>query len=179
MQLSVEQTIIASVAAVVATFVLVQGFGLVIRGVARVAGARPPLLRSLRDVITVIWLLVAATSILSITGLASQFTTLTLSGIVGIAISLALQSTLSNVISGVLLFRDKAIRLGDEIQFGGVKGRIIQIGLRATWVRTAEGNVVLIGNSNLSSGPLVNYSSAVRLAHLDDYQEHDEHRTGR
>jgi len=167
MQLSPEQIVVASIVVVVATFAFVQVLGLVIRSVARRAGATPPLLRSVRDVITVICILLGATEILSITGLASQFTTLTVSGIVGVAISLALQTTLSNVISGFLLFRDKAIRLGDDIQFGGVRGNIIQTGLRATWVRTQDGNIVLTGNTNLSSGPLLNFSSRSRLTHLN------------
>jgi len=167
MQLTTEQIVVASVVVVATTFALVQLVGLVIRGVARWAGATPPLLRSLRDVITVIGVLLGVTEMLSITGLASQFTTLTLSGIVGVAISLALQSTLSNVISGFLLFRDKVIRLGDDIQFGGVRGNIVQIGLRATWIRTQDGNIVVIGNTNLSSGPLLNYTSGSRLTHLN------------
>ncbi len=169
--MSIPEIILSSVIAVILTFVAIQGLGLVIRSVARLAGATPALLRSLGEVITVIWVLLAATEILSITGLASQFTTLTVSGIIGVAISLALQSTLSNIISGFLLFRDKAIRLGDEIQFGGIRGKIVQIGLRATWVRTQEGNVVLIGNSTLSNGPLVNFTSLGRLPHLGEARQ--------
>lgn len=163
MVLSLSQEIISSVIVVAATFAVVQGIGFIIRNVAKRAGAKPPLLRTIRDVITLIWLLLALGGILSATGLASEFTTLTFSGIIGVGVSLALQSTLSNVIAGILLFHDKAIRLGDEIMFGGVKGRIVQIGLRATWMRTQEGNIVVIGNSNLSSGPLVNFTAAERL----------------
>lgn len=168
MTLSLSQEIISSVIVVATTFALVQGIGFIIRNVAKRAGAKQPLLRTIRDVITLIWLLLAVGGVLSATGLASEFTTLTFSGIIGVGVSLALQSTLSNVIAGILLFHDKAIRLGDEILFGGVRGKIVQIGLRATWMRTQEGNIVTIGNSNLSSGPLVNFTSADRLAHLSE-----------
>jgi small conductance mechanosensitive channel len=166
MVFTLTQQFVASIIAVLVTFAIVQTVGLIVKGLARRAGARPPQLRSLRDIINVIWLVLAATAILSITGLASIFTTLTVSGIAGVAVSLALQSTLSNVISGFLLFHDKAIRLHDDIQFGGIRGRIVQIGLRATWVKTKEGDVVVIGNSNLSSGPLVNFTSKDRLIDL-------------
>lgn len=168
MELTFWQEIAASIIAVAVTFALTQGVGLIIRRVAKRAGAKPPVLRSLRDVILIVWILLAAAGILTITGLSSEFTTLTFSGIAGIAVTLALQSTLSNVIAGFLLFHDKAIRLGDEIQFGGLKGTIVQIGLRATWVRTEEGNIVVVGNNNLSSGPFVNFTARNRLTHLSE-----------
>lgn len=50
-----------------------------------------------------------------VTGISSQFTTLTLSGIGGLAATLALQNTLSNIIAGVLMLQDGVLRLGDDI----------------------------------------------------------------
>lgn len=151
---------------VVSTFVAFTLMSVFFRGLARHAGAKPGLLHLVRDLFTLIWALVAATGVLSITGLTSEFTTLTVSGILGVAFSLALQSTLSNVIAGILLFHDKAIRLGDDIQFSGIRGEIVQIAFRSTWVKTKEGNIVIIGNNNLLSGPLVNYSSGKRFSDI-------------
>lgn len=176
MQLTLTQEIVASIVGVVVSFAVIQGAGFAIKSFAKRAGVTAAQLQTISDVVTVVWLVVAATAILSITGLASEFTTLTLSGIVGVAISLALQSTLSNMISGFLLFHDKAIRLNDEIQFSGIKGKVVQIGLRATWVKTTDGNIAVIGNSNLSSGPLVNYTSKERLSYLGE-QVSDSKRT--
>ena len=167
MALSVTQEIIGSVIIIVFTFLLTQVIGLLIRNVAKRAGAKPPVLSSLRDVIAIIWVLLAASGVLSITGLAPEFTTLTISGIGGIAISLALQSTLSNVIAGILLFHDKAIRLGDEIAISGIRGTVVQISLRSTWLRTQDGNAVVIGNNNLMNGPMINFSAADRLYHVE------------
>lgn len=106
----------------------------------------------------------AATAYL--TGVSSEITTLTISGIAGLAISLALQNTISNVISGVLLLNDGIIRLGDDIQYGGpggVRGEVVKLSLRSTRVRTPGGVITIIGNSNLSAGPILNYSASARL----------------
>jgi small conductance mechanosensitive channel len=167
---TLTEEIIGSVIVVAFTFLLTQGIGLIISNLAKRAGAKPPVLHSLRDVIAIIWVFLAVGGVLSITGLASEFTTLTVSGIAGIAFSLALQSTLSNVIAGFLLFHDKAIRLGDEVETGGVRGTIVHIALRSTWLRTQNGDVAIIGNNNLSNGPMINYSAAGRLDHIAELQ---------
>lgn len=101
-----------------------------------------------------------------LTGISSEFTTLTITGLAGLTVSLALQTTISNVISGVLLLSDGIIRLGDDIQYGGpggVRGEVVKLSLRTTWIRTPAGVITVIGNSNLSSGPILNYSANVRL----------------
>lgn len=169
MQLTID-TVVDLILWLAGTFTVAQVGSYVLRSVAKRAGAKARRLRLVQEVIAAAWALVAATGILSITGLASEFTTLTVSGILGVAVSLALQSTLSNMIAGVLLLRDKAIRLGDEIQFGGVRGEIVQIGFRSTWIRTKEENIVVIGNSNLQSGPLINFSATSRFEHLSRMQ---------
>ena len=131
--------------------------------VAKRAGAKQSSLRVIRDLFRIAWVMTMVIGILSLSGLASEFSALTVSGIASISVTLALQSTLSNVISGFLLFNDKAIRLDDEIQFSGIKGKIVHIALRSTWIRTADGNLMMVSNSNLSAGPLINYTAAKRL----------------
>jgi small conductance mechanosensitive channel len=127
------------------------------------AGASPFLGRSIRESLTIVWVVLAATGVLTITGIASEFSFLTISGIVGLAVSLALQNTLSNVISGMLLLSDGVLRLNDSIAYSGVKGVVVKIGLRSTWVRTETGEIAVMNNSNLASGPFVNYTAAKRL----------------
>ena len=96
-------------------------------------------------------------------GLGSIFSFLTLSGIVGLAISLALQNTLSNIISGILILSDGVLRLHDSVEYSGVKGRVVKIGLRATWVKTDSGDIAIISNNYLANGPLVNFTAGERL----------------
>jgi len=67
------------------------------------------------------------------------------------------------VISGLLLFNDGVLRLGDIIEYGGTKGKVVRIGLRNTWIKTDLGHLVVVSNSSLSGGPLVNHTATERL----------------
>ena len=137
-----------------------------IRGLSRLvrrAGAHAGLARSIREAFTVIWITLAVVAILSVTGVASEFSFLTISGIVGLTASLALQNTLSNIISGVLLLSDGVLRLDDSVEYSGVKGVVVKIGLRATWVKTDQGDIAVISNNYLMNGPLVNHTATRRL----------------
>jgi small conductance mechanosensitive channel len=149
---------------------IVVGSGLfteaLVRGLSRLirrAGGHASLARSIREGFTLLWITLAGVGILSITGIASVFSFLTISGIVGLAISLALQNTLSNIISGVLLLSDGVLRLDDSVEYGGVKGVVVKIGLRATWVKTDQGDIAVISNNYLVNGPLVNHTATQRL----------------
>lgn len=136
-----------------------------VREVVRRAGAPKSMVTSITQWLGVLTLLAAAGAVTTVAGLSSYLTALTVSGIAGLAISLALQNTITNVISGVLMQHDGIIRLGDDIQFGqgGVRGEVVKLSLRSTWLKTSDGVIIVIGNSNLGSGPILNYTSLVRL----------------
>jgi len=137
-----------------------------IRGLSRLvrrAGAHAGLARSIREGFTLVWITLAGVGILSVIGIASQFSFLTISGIVGLAVSLALQNTLSNIISGVLLLSDGVLRLDDSIEYSGLGGVVVKIGLRATWVKTDRGDIAVISNNYLVNGPLINHTATQRL----------------
>ena len=108
-------------------------------------------------------IILGVVAVASLTGLSSQLTTLTISGIAGLGVTLALQNTLSDVIAGVLLLQDGVIRIGDDVSFQGVRGEIVKLNLRTTWVKTQDGVIIVIGNSNLSAGPIVNHTASSRL----------------
>jgi small conductance mechanosensitive channel len=137
-----------------------------IRGLTRLvrrAGGHAGLARSIREGFTLVWITLTGIGILSVTGIASEFSFITISGIVGLAVSLALQNTLSNIISGVLLLSDGVLRLDDSVEYSGVKGVVVKIGLRATWVKTERGDIAVISNNYLVNGPLVNHTATQRL----------------
>lgn len=121
--------------------------------------------RSVTQWMGVITLLAAVAVLSSVAGLSSYLTALTVSGIAGLAVSLALQNTISNVIAGVLLQHDGVLRLGDDIQYGqgGVRGEVVKLSLRTTWLRTRDGVVVVLSNGSISSGPILNYTSLPRV----------------
>ena len=112
----------------------------------------------------VIAVLVIVTVILSLTGLASEFTTITISGIGALAVSLALQNTLSNILSGILMFHDGVIHLNDTVEYGSVKGKVVRLALRNTWIKMDSGKIAVISNSLLAGGPLINHSATERLS---------------
>ena len=130
---------------------------------ARRAGVTQGQVRLIKEGIDSVFIVLAIIVVVHLSGLTSEFTTLTLSGIAALVLSLALQATLSNVISGILVLFDNTIRVNDLIEYGGSKGEIVKIGLRNIWVKTAEGNLVIIGNSQIANGPLINYTAGERL----------------
>jgi small-conductance mechanosensitive channel len=131
---------------------------------ARRAGAEPVVIRDMGEGFRIVAAVAVVSAILSVTGLATEFTALTMSGIAALVVSLALQTTLSNIIAGMLLFSDGAIRLHDQVEFGGIKGKVERLASRNTWIKTESGAVVIVSNSNLSNGPLINHSATERLS---------------
>ncbi|OLD03042.1 MAG: hypothetical protein AUJ07_07455 [Crenarchaeota archaeon 13_1_40CM_3_53_5] len=140
---------------------------LLIRGIriaARIGRLSPGLTRSINRGIRALGISIGLFGVVSYTGLASQFTVLTVTGLVGLAITLSLQLTFQNVLSGIFLVIDKTIRVNDVIQIGDIKGRVVRVGLRNTLIRTEEGDIAIIGNSNLMSGPFVNFTASQRFS---------------
>lgn len=82
-------------------------------------------------------------------------------GIAGLAIGLALQPTLSNFFSGLLILSERQIRIGDhvELEGTGLSGYVEDIGWRATRVRTLPNNRILIPNSKLIESTITNHWS--------------------
>jgi small-conductance mechanosensitive channel len=81
-------------------------------------------------------------------------------GIAGLAVSLAAQDTLSDMISGFLILADRPFRVGDriEIQSIGTWGDVIEIGLRSTRIRTRDNRMVVVPNSIIGKNEVVNYT---------------------
>lgn len=134
-----------------------------VRAAAKRAGVNPGQIRVVTEALTFVVIILAVVAIVHLSGLTSEFTTLTISGIIAIALSLAVQTTLSNVISGILLLLDNTLRINDMIEYGGIKGEVVKIGLRNSWVKTAGGSLVVISNSQIANGPLTNYTAGERL----------------
>jgi MscS family membrane protein len=79
-------------------------------------------------------------------------------GVGGIAIALAAQKTLENVIAGVSLISDQAIRVGDFLKVGDTLGTVSDIGLRSTRIRTLNRTVVSVPNGLIANTSLENLS---------------------
>jgi small conductance mechanosensitive channel len=79
-------------------------------------------------------------------------------GAAGLAIALALQGTLSNVASGLMLLFLRPFGVGDDVECDGVVGTVREVGLFATEFETADGLYVLVPNTQLFGKPMKNFS---------------------
>lgn len=77
-------------------------------------------------------------------------------GVMGLAIGLALQGTLSNVASGLMLLVLRPFRAGDAVEVAGTLGSVEEIGLFATELKGADGLCLLVPNAQVLSGKIVN-----------------------
>lgn len=74
----------------------------------------------------------------------------------GLAIGLAAQDVIRNVISGALLLFEQPFRVGDMISIDGHYGEVQTIGLRAITLRTFDDNTVTVPNANITSQSVSN-----------------------
>jgi small-conductance mechanosensitive channel len=83
------------------------------------------------------------------------------SGIIAIVLGLALQSTLSDVFSGLSLSIEKPYRVGDEILLdGGAEGEVIEMNWRSTHLKNGANDVVIVPNSAIAKMRIQNHSAA-------------------
>src|SRR5262245_21963010 len=84
---------------------------------------------------------------------------LTALGVGGLAVALALQDTLANFFAGIHILIEEPIALGAFIRLStGEEGVVTDIGWRTTRLRNGANNVVVIPNTKITSGILVNYN---------------------
>ncbi len=80
-------------------------------------------------------------------------------GAAGLAIGLALQGSLSNFASGVMIIIFRPFKLGDYVEAGGTSGTVENIHIFNTTLNTPDNKVIIIPNSNVTSGNITNYSA--------------------
>lgn len=108
---------------------------------------------------TVVIVMVGLFLALGILNLSQTITSLiTGAGVLGLVIGLALQGTLSNIISGIVIsFREK-IQIGNWIETNGFNGEIIDINLKNLTLKESDNNLVMIPNKIILENPMKNYS---------------------
>ena len=128
-----------------------------------------PLIR--RTIVLVIWAIGIVTALNNVgVSVAALLGTL---GIGGIAVALAAQDTVKNIIGGITLFTDRPFRIGDRIKFDSVEGNVEDIGIRSTKIRTLDKRIITIPNSKIVDASIENISDepkrrvviTLRLAH--------------
>lgn len=79
-------------------------------------------------------------------------------GAAGLAVGFALQGSLSNFASGVMLIIFRPIKVGDYIEGGGMSGTVEEIGIFVTVLNSPDNRVIFVPNSKLTGDNIVNYS---------------------
>ena len=89
-------------------------------------------------------------------------------GAAGLAIGLALQGTLSNVASGIMLLLLRPFSVGDWIETNNISGTVQEIGLFATQIDTFDNIYITVPNSSIWSATIINNSRhQIRRMDLD------------
>ncbi|MGD9252953.1 MAG: mechanosensitive ion channel [Holophagae bacterium] len=78
-------------------------------------------------------------------------------GAVGLALGLALQGTLSNFASGVMLLIFRPFDLGDFVEAGGTTGVVLEIGVFSTTLRTPDNVKIVVPNKQIYDTTISNY----------------------
>lgn len=80
-------------------------------------------------------------------------------GAAGLAIGLALQGSLSNFASGVLIVIFKPFKVGDFIEGGGVAGVVEEIGIFTTEMRSPDNKKIIVPNAKITSDHIINFTA--------------------
>ncbi len=77
-------------------------------------------------------------------------------GAAGFAIGMALQGTLGNFASGVMLLVFRPFRVGDVVNVGGITGKVLEIGLFSTQLDTPDGRRIIVPNGSVYGSTIEN-----------------------
>jgi small-conductance mechanosensitive channel/CRP-like cAMP-binding protein len=86
------------------------------------------------------------------------------SGVMAVVIGFAMQSTLADLFSGIAINIERPYRVGQWIQIdNALTGQVVEINWRATRLRTADANTVVMPNSKLAAAQIVNFDEPAPL----------------
>src|SRR4051812_19395203 len=108
-----------------------------------------------------IWVLILLTALKSVFNV--EITALiTGLGVSGIAVALAVQNILADLLAALAIVFDKPFDVGDSIGVDNISGTVEQIGLKTTRIRSQTGEQIIIGNGDLLKSRLRNYRRMVQ-----------------
>lgn len=103
-------------------------------------------------------------------------------GLIGLGLSFALRDTIANFIAGLMIMVNQPFKVGDQIETQGEEGTVKNIRIRATDIRTYDGKLVIIPNSQLYNDVVINntayderrFKVIVGVGYDDDVQKAKE-----
>lgn len=82
--------------------------------------------------------------------------------VAGLAISLAVQDSLSNLASGIQLLASQPFKVGDYIEASGVSGTVAEINMVHTKLKTIDNKLIYVPNSEMADAKITNYNAQER-----------------
>lgn len=83
-------------------------------------------------------------------------------GLAGLAVSMAAQDPIKNLLGGIIIITEKPFQIGDAIESPSVAGVAEDITFRSTLIRTGDGALVVVPNATLSNEPITNWSRVAK-----------------
>lgn len=97
--------------------------------------------------------------VLAVAALGLDLNRLTIvAGALGVGVGIGLQGVVANFVSGLILLLERRLHVGDAVQLGTLEGRIREIGIRASTIRTWDGAEVIVPNAALTSERVTNWT---------------------
>ncbi len=125
--------------------------------------------RLLFNVVHVVLLVVSGMAIASQVFALPLGTVLVSSTVASAVVGLALQDVLRSMVAGIVMQLESPFSIGDWVDVGGFEGQITQMNWRTVTLRTRQNHHVVLTNSNVSTGNMVNYSRPSRLQGIDAF----------
>ena len=149
------------VTAIVIFYVGRMGVHLVTRGIRKVMTAQEvdkTLISFVSNLINMILLVIVV--IAAVGALGVQTTSfIAVLGAAGLAVGLALQGSLSNFASGVLIIIFRPYKVGDWIEGAGISGAVVDVQILTTVLKTGDNKQIIVPNSQIMGGIITNYSA--------------------
>lgn len=95
----------------------------------------------------------------------SKFTLL--AGALGVGIGFGLQDLVNNFISGLILIFERPIQVGDVVHFNQIEGRVTNIGIRASRIKTWQGSEIIVPNGHLVSNDVINWTFSDKMRRIE------------
>ena len=126
------------------------------------------------SVIGYLWYFLIAGVVLGVFGLdITQI--LTAAGVVGVAVAFGAQTLVKDILSGLFIWVERSITVGDVVNINDLSGTVESISIRTTTIRNFNGNVFIIPNGDIRS--IINMSRGFKRAVVSvpcPYEENQE-----
>lgn len=152
------QTILSALVLLVICLIVVKILLRITDKVLRRTGLDPSLHTFLRSAVKAVLLfltvLIVAPSLnIPVTSLVAVLS------VAGLAVSLAVQNSLSNVAGGIQLLTSKPFKVGDYVEVGGIAGTVADVGIYYTRIKTGDNKLTQIPNSQIAGEKIINYTA--------------------